>query len=58
MTTIYRPHSPSREDHGRVNTDRDHVAGEVGVLNQAARAFSSTADWQIQEGTVTWEGDS
>lgn len=58
MTTVYRAYSPSRDDHGRVNDDRNHVAGEVGVLNQAARSFSNTADWVIQTGTVTWEEGS
>ena len=55
MTTIYRAYSPSRDDHGKVHTDEDRAAGDVSVLNQAARAFSSADDWQIQTGTVTWE---
>lgn len=55
MTTIYRAYSPSRDDHGKVHTDEDRAAGDVSALNQAARAFSSTDDWRIQTGTVTWE---
>ena len=55
MTAVYRAYSPSRDDHGKVHTDEDQATGDASILNQAARAFSSAADWRIQTGTVTWE---
>lgn len=55
MTEIYRARSESRDDDTKPDWDYDTVANDVDTLNQAAQAFSTTADWVVQTGTVTWK---
>ena len=55
MTEVYRARSESRDDDTEPDWDYDTVADDVDALNQAAEAFSATADWVVQTGTVTWK---
>lgn len=55
MTAIYRARSESRDDDTNPDLDFDTVADDVEALNQAAKAFSATADWVVQVGTITWK---
>lgn len=55
MTAIYRARSESRDDVTDPDCDFDTVADDVDVLNKAAEAFSATADWVVQIGTITWK---
>lgn len=55
MTTVYRAHSPSRDDTHGLTEDRDEMAGTVAVLNQGARLGIYPPDWYVQTGHVRWE---
>lgn len=55
MTTVYRAHSPSRDDTHGLTEDRDEMVATVAVLNQGARLGLYPPDWIMQTGHVEWE---